>query len=73
MQNPYVRASLLPEAKSETKTLVDKEGGTSPEWDANIRLKHDPEATSLLLEVMNENIMLDDLIGQVCVSEKLLF
>ena len=65
LQNPYVRATLLPGAKSQSKTLVDNGGGTSPSWNTNVRLKDDHAATALLLEVMNENMMLDEVIGQV--------
>jgi hypothetical protein len=44
---------------------VDNAGGTDPKWNSNVRLKEDNSATALLLEIMAENIVLDEVIGQV--------
>jgi hypothetical protein len=61
--SPYVTATFLPNRKQVAKTAVSKVKGLNPKWDEMIRLKPDKEATSLLLELWNENMFADTLLA----------
>ena len=62
-QDPYVIATLLPAETSSIQSHTVTSGGTDPAWNGQYALQGDPEAIALRLQIYNENIAVDDLIG----------
>jgi CRP-like cAMP-binding protein/uncharacterized protein YciI len=67
-QDPYVMCSLLP-SRTVQRTKAVTMGGTSPKWSRMqgnlISLPISPNDEQLLIEVWNENLVNDELIGSV--------
>jgi hypothetical protein len=62
----FDRAIIMFIAQLSHARSVQVEGaGTTCTWDEYLILEQDAEARSLLIEVWNENVMQDELMGQV--------
>ena len=66
-QDPYVVVCDLPDKSSKVRTHTIKSGGTAPSWNVSLGNKLSltlPEkAEGLEIQIWNENMMIDDLIG----------
>lgn len=68
---PYVRLSFLPDKETECSCEPLEDGGLSPLWDGFtdnvLAMRADKTTTGLLVEVWNENLTTDDLVGQTTI------
>ena len=63
-QDPYVKVTLLPKREEVVKSQTCEGGGSEPQWDAMLELKPDKDCTAMELELWNENVAIDELIGK---------
>ena len=64
-QDPYVVATLLPAETASVQTHTVASGGTEPAWNGQYAMQGDNDATALRLQIFNENMAVDDVIGNV--------
>jgi hypothetical protein len=67
-QDPYVKVTLLPKREEVMQSKTCEGGGSDPQWDSMLTLAADKDCVSMELELWNENMAIDELIGKAEVS-----
>jgi hypothetical protein len=67
-QDPYVKVALLPKREEVGQSVTCEGGGSDPQWDAMITLAADKDCIAMEIELWNENVAIDELIGKAEIS-----